>query len=220
MKVTGLDLSLTGSGVARINTEPICPNDGAAITTSGGRHAPRCIKAVCRYEGPGITDPRIGVAEHGTGPTDSNLAARGARLRAVATPVIRAARGSDLVVLEDLYMGKGTGAQLDRAGLFWLVVNTLTVEGIPVTVVSPSGLKMYALGKGSGAGTDKDYVLAAVVRRYPQVPVQSNNTADALVLAAMGARRLGCIVDPDLPETHLRALRAVKWPASLNRQEQ
>lgn len=215
MRVTGLDLSLTGSGVAQISTDPVCPVDGAEVTTSGGRHEPRCIKAVCRYEGPGITTPRVtGLQEFGSQPAGEDLTARGARLRSVATPVIRAARGSDLILIEDLYMGSGTGGQLDRAGLFWLVVATLTAEGHPVALVTNNHLKMYALGKGAGKGTDKDYVLAAVVRRYPDVPVQSNNTADALVLAAMGARHLGSPLETDLPDTHLRAMKAVHWPAT------
>jgi crossover junction endodeoxyribonuclease RuvC len=194
MKVTGLDLSLTGSGVATIEKLP-------------------------GYFDPNQVSTHVSITERGSKPTTDDLAARGARLRSVATPVIAACTDADLVLVEDLYMGSGTGGQLDRAGLWWIVVVTLTARGTPVVAVTNNHLKMYALGKGGGKGTDKDYVLAAVVRRYPSVAVQSNNTADALVLAAMGARHLGCPIDPDLPETHLRALRAIKWPA-LNRQEQ
>lgn len=189
MKVTGLDLSLTGSGVVTVETA----------------------------EAPGVSAFRAAVDEFGTGPTATDLSARGHRLRSVAAPVLRAARGSDLLVIEDLYMGSGTGGQLDRAGLFWLVVATLTHEGYPVALVTNNHLKMYALGRGAGKGTDKDYVLAAVVRRYPTVNVQSNNTADALVLAAMGARHLGYPIDPDLPESHTRAMRAVHWPSTTTR---
>jgi crossover junction endodeoxyribonuclease RuvC len=183
VKVTGLDLSLTGSGVATIS----------AVSDN-------------------VRAPYATVEEHGSRPTTPDLTARGARLRSVAAPVIRACHGSDLVMIEDLYMGSGTGGQLDRAGLWWIVVNSLTATGACVVPVTNNHLKMYAIGKGGGKGTDKDYVLAAVIRRYPTVAVQSNNTADALVLAAMGARHLGCPIDPDLPETHLRAMRAVHWP--------
>jgi crossover junction endodeoxyribonuclease RuvC len=196
MRVTGLDLSLTGSGVVTVETAPV-PGFPASAPAS---------EAV-----------QMSLAEYGSKPTTPDLAARGARLRSVATPVLRAARGSDLVVVEDLYMGSGTGGQLDRAGLFWLVVNSLTAAGIPVALATNNHLKMYALGKGGGKGTDKDYVLAAVIRRYPGAPVQSNNTADALVLAAMGARHLGCPIDPDLPESHTRAMKAVHWPSTTTR---
>lgn len=217
MKVTGLDLSLTGSGVAQICTDPVCPADGATVTTSGGRHDPRCIKAVCRYEGPGITTPRTTLCEYGSKPNGDDLSARGTRLRGLASPVLRACTGSDLVLIEDLYMGAGTGGQLDRAGLWWIIVNSLTAAGLTVVAVTNNHLKMYALGKGAGKGTDKDYVLAAVVRRYPTADVQSNNTADALILAAMGARHLGCLIDPDLPESHTRAMKAVHWPSTTTR---
>lgn len=219
MRVTGLDLSLTGSGVATIDTAAVCPLDGGTITTSGGRHPARCIKAVCRYVGTGDNTPRVTMEEHGSKPLGDNLPARGARLRDIAGPVLRACHGAGLVLVEDLYMGAGTGGQLDRAGLWWIIVNSLTARGTPVIAVTNNHLKMYALGKGGGKGTDKDYVLAAVIRRYPAVNVQSNNTADALVLAAMGARHLGSPLETDLPETHLRAMKAVHWPAT-TRQEQ
>lgn len=184
MKITGLDLSLTGSGVATIETA----------------------------EAPGLAAWRAAVEEYGTKPNGDDVQVRGRRLRVIARHVLADCAGSDLVLVEDLYMGSGTGGQLDRAGLWWIVVNSLTAREIPVVAVTNNHLKMYALGKGAGKGTDKDYVLAAVVRRYPSVAVQSNNTADALVLAAMGARHLGCPIDPDLPETHLRAMNAVHWP--------
>ena len=35
----------------------VCPLDGGDITTSGGRHSARCVKAACRYEGEGVPDP-------------------------------------------------------------------------------------------------------------------------------------------------------------------
>lgn len=33
---------------------PVCPDCGGMITTSQGRHDARCIRAVCRYVGPGV----------------------------------------------------------------------------------------------------------------------------------------------------------------------
>jgi crossover junction endodeoxyribonuclease RuvC len=193
VKVTGLDLSLTGSGVATVETVSL---PGYPVPT-----VPR-------------DTTRTSLAEYGSKATTPDLSARGERLRGLATKICYAMEGSDLLLVEDLYMGSGTGGQLDRAGLWWLVVATATAWGIPVVAVTNNHLKMYALGRGAGKGTDKDYVLAAVVRRYPGAPVQSNNTADALVLAAMGARHLGFPLETDLPETHLRAMRAVQWPAT------
>lgn len=49
--------------VSRVVSDPevvrpvmVCPVDGGLITTSQGRHAPMCIRAVCRYEGVGVVD--------------------------------------------------------------------------------------------------------------------------------------------------------------------
>lgn len=143
---------------------------------------------------------------------------RAARLRTIANAVLHDCRSVSLVAVEDLYMGPGTGAQLDRAGLWWIVVNSLCTQGVPVAVVTNNHLKMYAVGKGGGKGTDKDHILAAVIKRYPSVDVTSNNTADALVLAAMAARHLGWPIETDLPATHLRALQAVAWPTTRKEQ--
>jgi len=72
----------------------------------------------------------------------------------------------------------------------------------------PKVRAIYATGKA----LDKDQVLAAVVRRYPNVPIGNNNEADALILAAMGARKLGHPYEPSLPQTHLRAMDGAEWP--------
>ena len=184
MKVCGLDLSLTGSGVAVVEWFPAHP---------GGT-------------------PGVRVEEYGSRPTTADLAARGARLRKVATPVISRCQNADLVMVEDLFMGAGTGAQLDRAGLWWIIVNSLTAAGVPVVPVTNNHLKMLAVGKGGGAGTDKAHVIAACVKRYGHLTdINSDNCADALVLADAGARHLGFPLT-DLPETHLRGQRAIKFP--------
>jgi crossover junction endodeoxyribonuclease RuvC len=92
-----------------------------------------------------------------------------------------------------------------------MITHQLWAWKIPCVVVSPSQLKTYALGKGSGKGTDKDWVLAAVVRRYLEVAIAGNDEADALVLAAMAADHYGHPV-VTVPETHRRALATVSWP--------
>ena len=186
MKVTGLDLSLTGSGVASIHVRQNLAGAPIGIVTS--------------------------VREHGSKPTMTDLESRSIRLRSVASRVITDCRGSDIVAIEDLYMGNGTGAQLDRAGLWWIVVNSLIATGIPVVAIANNHLKMYATGRGAGKGSDKDYVLAATVKRYPDVDIVSNNTADALNLAAMTARFYGHPIEDSMPATNLRALAAVRWP--------
>ena len=220
-RIVGLDLSLTGTGIATVDNAPVCPSCGGTVTTSGDRHPPRCIRAVCRYEGPGDTAHRVAVSRvTSKGPARRKgdppvpLSSRSVRLRRLAQQITQECAGADLVVVEGpSYASEGAGTW-DRAGLWWLVVGRLTGAGLPVVEVPPSNVKMYALGKGNGASTGKDEVLAAVIRRYlPVVEVPGNNEADALVLAAMGARFTGAPIEPggDLPAANLRAMTTVRW---------
>ena len=186
-RIVGLDLSLTGTGIATVEYHPL--GVGVARVTS---------KGPARRKG----DPPV------------PLSARSLRLRRLAGGIVDRCVGADLVVVEGPSYGSEGAGTWDRAGLWWLVVARLTGAGLPVVEVPPSNVKMYALGKGSGAGTGKDEVLSAVIRRYlPVVEVPGNNEADALVLAAMGARFTGAPIEPggDLPVANLRAMTTVRW---------
>jgi crossover junction endodeoxyribonuclease RuvC len=98
----------------------------------------------------------------------------------------------------------------ERAGLWWLVLDTLVTDyKVPVAVVPPAVLKRYATGKGNAS---KDAVLAAVIRRYPDVPVTGNDQADAWTLCAMGLRHLGHPAEESLPKPNLAAMEKVDWP--------
>lgn len=173
--VTGLDLSLTSCGLARI-TIP----DGN--TTTWNRTS--------------------------TGKTDDSLEERADRLINLASYIVEDAFLSDLVVIEGPSFGQGRQSGThDRAGLWWLVVSRLKV---PVVEVSPAQVKKYATGNGAAK---KDAVLASVVRRYSWVDVENNDMADALVLAAMGARHLGHPIEQrQLSEPALSAMEKVRWP--------
>lgn len=185
----GLDLSLSGAGVALVNTSvPMGPATRVLLHRIGSK------------------------------PTTPHVADRSRRLRRQAAEVIEAvcAHGvPSMVAVEDMPQGmKTSGSTTDRAGLLWLVLARLDANGVPCVFVQPSQLKQHALGKGSGPGTDKDYVLSAVIRRYGHLIERdaiSNDEADALILADMAARHLGHPL-VDLPQTHLRAMGTVPWP--------
>jgi len=172
VKVIGLDLSLTSTGLAAI--------------VDGTAH-------VDRY----VTRPGDGTMEH-----------RHHRLMAITAGVWSWAGGADLVVLEGPSYGSTTPHQHDRAGLWWLVVHRIMGAGLPLAIVPPTSRARYATGKGNAG---KDAVLVAVVRRYPEVDVTGNDEADALVLAAMGARKLGHPVDV-IPKANLTAMDGASWP--------
>lgn len=189
--IVGLDLSLARTGVARITRGDAL---GHEVTVQSVIVKQRTVSTKRR-------DPPLTLHE------------RDVRLRKIAGRVIDLCRGADLVVVEGpSYGSSAESGTWDRAGLWWLIVARLGGAGLPVVEVPPSSLKTYALGKGGGAGTGKDDVVTAVVRAYPDVAFSGNDEADALVLAAMGARFAGFPIEPRTPPaTHLRAMHGVKW---------
>jgi len=176
MKIVGLDLSLTSTGLASVVPDAVAPAVVDRIRTK---------------------------------PLGSSLGDRRIRLLTIVDAVGDWTRTrTDLAVVEGLAFSSRSGQASERAGLWWLVIDSLLARDIPVAVVSPAARAKYATGKGNAG---KDEVLAAVVRRYPDVETRGNDETDALVLAAMGARALGHPID-DLPKTHLEAMAKVAWP--------
>lgn len=186
MLIVGLDLSLTNTGISRALVNPDAP---PSIVVLNVKSKPPPVPA---------------------GHKQPLLSARSRRLRHIAGDIIDTCRGASLIVVEAPAYSKNQGAAHDRAGLWWLVVARLTGAGLHVVEVEPTVVKVYATGKGN---VGKDEVLAAVVRRYVDVPVADNNQADALVLAAMGARFAKLPIEPGgtLPQTHTRAMLSPKW---------
>jgi len=115
-----------------------------------------------------------------------------------------------LLLVEGLSM-HSKSSSLDRIFASWwmILADYQRRYGVDPVVISPSQRAMYATGRGNAR---KDDVLLAVARRYPDVDIRDNNQADALAMAAMGCRHLGQPIEPSLPELHLRAMDAVKWP--------
>lgn len=115
-----------------------------------------------------------------------------------------------IAVVEQPSYGSNSGKQHDRSGLWWMVVRRVArTYAIPVVEVAPTKVKMYATGSGAAG---KDEVITSVVRRYLDAPVTNNNEADAFVLAAIGLRLLGEPIEESLPKTHLRAMEGLKIP--------
>lgn len=114
--------------------------------------------------------------------------------------------GVDVAAIEGpSYNSKG-GQSHERAGLWWMVAHHLAINGIPYLVMPPTSLKKYATGTG---GASKDQVLATVVRRYPHLPVDNNNAADAVVLADVAFALAGAPIAV-VPELNRASLKSVK----------
>lgn len=182
--VVGIDLSLTSTGIAVIRW--------------GDIDAPRTTS---------VWTTRV----QSKGQADATLAARMRRLRNLRNAITDHASGADLVVIEGpSYAQKTAASAHDRSGLWWQIVDMLDDEyGCTVAEVPPTCRIKYATGKGNAG---KDAVLAAVVKRYEDADVTGNDVADALVLAAMGARHLGHPIEASLPVAHLDAMTKIRWP--------
>jgi len=112
-----------------------------------------------------------------------------------------------LVVVEGpSYHSTGAGTH-DRSGFWWLVVDRLAAI-TDVAEVPPASRTKYLVGKGNAS---KDEVLAAAVRRYRDVDITCNDVADAVGLAAMGARAMGLPIEKSLPATNAEACKKIAW---------
>lgn len=147
-------------------------------------------------------------------PKEDTLATRYIRKEGISSDLaglVRAAavigKKRPLVVIEGPAFASKYGKQWDRAGLWWDVVSHCFQGGFDIVEVPPNVRAKY----GAGKAANKDVVLASVIKRYPDVEVTNNNVADALLLAAMGRRFLGSPIEESLPQTHLDAMKSVKW---------
>ena len=130
------------------------------------------------------------------------------RLAFIVDSVRSHTAGAQLVVMEGPAYGVKGGKAHEMAGIWWIVRHQLWADDLPVAVASPSNVKQYATGSGNA---DKDRVLAAAIRRFPDVDVQGNDEADGLWLAAAGRRWLGHPIDT-VPQANHAALNKIEWP--------
>lgn len=178
----GIDISLTRTGVAFAGD----PLDGGVETFSFGRKGKRNESLLERHE----------------------------RLRTLTGEVMDSIDGHAerplVACIEDVAFGTPGGSTTDRAALWWFIVNDLMSMDIPVVAVNVSKVKIYATGKGNKH--EKDEVMLAIVRRYPDAPIQNNDEADATALAMIGTRLAGRPYEASLPQTHLRAMEGLVLP--------
>lgn len=113
-------------------------------------------------------------------------------------------RDGDVVVIEG-YMLMSTGSMRGAMIANWhSIAARVVAAGIEPVVIAPATRQSYAVGGGGKANSGKDRVIIQVMRRFPDAEVESNDEADAVFLAALGAELVGRSVEPQpLPSTHL-----------------
>lgn len=185
LRITGLDLSLTGTGVAHVDVER-----------------------------PPAFEPRVAVATRtivSSGRKSATWQERASRLRRLRNAVCDQASRSQLVVLEGPAYASQVGSVWDRAGHFWNVVGALDHLCVPYVVVSPAQVKQFAAGKGNA---DKAAVAAGMTRLWgDRARPADDNQFDALSLATMGAVRVARRQLPiSVLERHAEVVSSVAWP--------
>lgn len=201
MRVVGLDISTTSTGIAVIGL--------------GGRTTAR------------VSRVRTSPAETPEGVRPS-LQQRHERFMEIEAGVIAALSRDaglgpiSLVVVEGpSYLSTGF-AQHDISGNWHRVVRAVLAWGLPVAEVSPGQVKLYATGSGATHGKNKvtkQHVINAVRGNYPSaISEQAKQTdkADALILAAIGCRRLGHPIEVSpLSEKQVGVVHDLRWPDGL-----
>ncbi len=120
-----------------------------------------------------------------------------------------------LAVVYDPPAGAGAlgPARLDMPGMWWELVGMLVDAQVPVARLLDVSARKAITGSGKNEGREAAKVATALAVRklYPDVEIASDDVADALAAAHLGAVALGWPV-PTL-ERH-RAVKWSEWPAT------
>jgi crossover junction endodeoxyribonuclease RuvC len=149
------------------------------------------------------------------GSKDASWNERADRLGKLAMAITEPIAPGSLVVIESPSYASVSTSSHDRSGLWWHIFQRLrNMHEATIVPVTPAQRMTYAVGKGGGRGTDKDNILAATIRRYPDVDITGNDIADAVILAAIGARLVGSPLEASIPQANLKALAKLALPTA------
>ena len=188
--MTGLDLSLTGTGAVRIDTQRREIVERALFTSKPPTAVP---SPSSRTKKPKMIQL---------------LWDRALRLNRLQRDIVNFAQLSDLVVFEAPSFGSVGGHKHDRSGLFYMIAGEVLATICPIAEVPPTTLKLYVTGDG---GADKSQMIATLNREWPSLSSRNDNVVDAAGLALMAARAMGEPVDIDA-SWKTRAMSSVLWP--------
>lgn len=198
MRILGIDTSLTGTGLARIDVTPTSFGKEWSIATAT------------------VSAPK-------PNPKDKSKRAMARRVNALIDQIESAINEShgrklmigenvqlpDLITIESLAYGAKGASVWVLPWIFGRVLELAEKYDIPLIEVGTGQIKKYATGSGVA---DKSTVVIAVSQRWPEADVRNDNEADAMTAAAIGCDYLGY---PICEATKYRAevLTAVKKSA-------
>lgn len=111
-----------------------------------------------------------------------------------------------LVVVEGPSFNSVSTSVWERAALYYQLTIWLQELEIPIAVVAPKMLKLWATGTGM-AGKKS---VQNVAEQFTELTLANNDVADATILALMGMHRLGLISPPGAWRG--KTIDRIEWP--------
>jgi crossover junction endodeoxyribonuclease RuvC len=181
--ILGIDPSLTGTGFARLYLDT---NGWHGVTWTDGRDGKRNESLLMR-------DDRIDAIADNLRLESWNLTAAGIEEPAYSTP---------------------GGSTWDRAGLWWRLVHKVLAYDVPLMQVNTKLVQKFAVGRAHSKKNpvDKADVAMAVAKMWPDVQIQGNNAADALVIASITAVAAGLPVPFPMHQYRLDVVSGLRLP--------
>lgn len=182
---------------------------------------------------PSLTSTGVAVLDNGTPvrlncfgracPDGAKFPQRADRMTYTLSAVLQAVpRDAELIGIEGLsYASTDKYIDTETIGLWWHFMTHLHARGVPIVVVPPQTLKVWALGKAPAGGTAqarkeaKQAMIDAAAQNFPDVHVSKSDHADALHLASLCAARLGHQLPFPKERRHKYNIDAVSWPDGL-----
>jgi Holliday junction resolvasome RuvABC endonuclease subunit len=190
--IAGIDPSLTSTGIAVLQDgNPVTITHVGHGTRNGASYAHRSDRIVSQVRA--VIDT---VWKSSPGYPRTNITKD-------APPLI------DLALIEGPAYGANLPSAHDRAGLFWGLYSSLRAKRIPVIVIPPAKLKIWATGIGNAT---KPLVLEATRQSWPYTRITNHDEADALALASIGAAHAGDPLPFELRDRHRNTLNGIDWP--------
>jgi crossover junction endodeoxyribonuclease RuvC len=150
--------------------------------------------------------------------TDDSVAGQNRRIKAVAAGVKATIPpdGGRLALIEAPAYDAFGGNALERAAVWYHIVDILLHLDIPLATVTPMTLKKWVTGSGGSTKhpVEKRHIVAGMHQMWPGLPCTSSDLrhheCEALAMAHMCAQHLGWPIP--VRKHHGVPLAVVKWP--------
>lgn len=168
--ILGVDSSLTGTGLARIH-----------VTT-------KPIDAIASTVADEILVHTVRVAK----PKTKTRREYSRRISQAVVSIDGAMDGVDMIMMEELAYGAKGDTAFVLPWIWGRIIDCAEARDIPIGFANTSQVKKYGAGSGTAS---KDQVMAAMIRRFPDVNITNDNESDALCLALIACRAMGYPID-------------------------